>query len=141
MLQDTPHIEPGSRPVEPGSTPAAVSGTLHTLRCSQRLPLVLPARCRSRSGFLDRVVMTDLSPEGCRIESRALTIHPGDLVALRPEALEMLCGEVRWVAGHSAGIRFDAALYPPVVDHLHRLYATFLPPAGARGMPHLRAAA
>ena len=99
---------------------------LRILRCSERLPLVMPARCRSRSGFLDRVVMANISPEGCRVESHALTLREGDLVALRPDALEMLCGEVRWVGGHAAGIRFERPLYAPVVEHLHRKYATFL---------------
>lgn len=99
---------------------------LRKLRCSERLPLVLPARCRSKSGFLDRVVMVNLSPEGCRIESRALTVHTGDLVVIRPEGLEGLCGDVRWISGHAAGIRFDTPLYAPVVEHLHRTWSTFL---------------
>lgn len=107
---------------------------LRVLRCSERLEIVLPARCRSRSGFLDRVVITDISCQGCRIESRALTLHSGDLVVVRPDVLEGICGEVRWVNGHSAGIRFAEPLYGPVVDHLHRSYATFmgaaLPDAG-----------
>lgn len=96
------------------------------LRCSDRLPLVLPARCRSRSGFLDSVVMTDISPEGCRIERTGLGVLPGDLVTLRPEALALIGGVVRWVSGDSAGIRFDNPLYGPVVEHLHRTYETYL---------------
>ncbi|MCB2078013.1 MAG: PilZ domain-containing protein [Novosphingobium sp.] len=99
---------------------------VHVLRCSERLGLVLPARCRTRSGFLDRVVITDISREGCRIESRALTLGAGDLVVVRPETLEGLCGEVRWIEGHAAGVRFETSLYGPVVEHLHRTYATFL---------------
>ena len=47
---------------------------------------------------------------------------------LRPERMEGLCGTVRWVSGHEAGIEFDRPLYAPVVEHLHRLYADFLPP-------------
>lgn len=96
------------------------------LRCSDRLPLVLPARCRSRSGFLDNVVMTDISPEGCRIERRGIGVLPGDLVTLRPVALELISGVVRWVGGDTAGIRFDNQLYGPVVEYLHRTYETYL---------------
>lgn len=115
--------------------------TLRKLRCSERLPLVLPARCRSRSGFLDRVVMTNLSPEGCRIESRALTIHPGDLVVIRPDGLEGLCGDVRWIAGQAAGIRFATPLYAPVVEHLHRTWSNFLAGVEQAGAGLLRHAA
>jgi hypothetical protein len=95
-------------------------------RKSERLPVVLPARVRSRSGFLDRVVITDLSPEGCRIESQGLTVHAGDLVVIRPQSLEGLTGVVRWVVGHTAGVQFDRPLYGPVVDHLFRNHFDFL---------------
>ena len=94
-------------------------------RRAERLPLVLPARCRSRSGFLDRVVITDISIWGCRIQSFALTMHQGDLVVVRPESLEGLCGVIRWVHDHAAGIEFDRPLYGPVVDHMHRHHGHF----------------
>jgi hypothetical protein len=42
--------------------------------------------------------------------------------------MEGLCGEVRWVRGHEAGIEFERPLYEPVVEHLHRQFASFLPP-------------
>jgi len=103
-----------------------MSDNLRHLRRCERLGVVLPARCRSRSGFLDRVVITDISSGGCRIASKALTVHVGDLVVIRPDGIEGLCGEVRWVKGHDAGIAFADSLYPPVVEHLHRQHATFL---------------
>lgn len=95
-------------------------------RQSERRPVVLPARCRSRTGFLDRVVTTDISVGGCRIESQALTVHAGDLVVIRPQSLEGLCGVVRWVSRHTAGIAFEHPLYGPVVDHLFRHHHDFL---------------
>jgi hypothetical protein len=114
--------QPGRRPTGEGT---AMSSHVHTLRQAERFRLVLPARCRTRSGFLDRVMITDLSIAGCRIESRALSVHEGDLVVVRPEGIEGLCGTVRWVQGHTAGIAFETTLYPPVVDHLHRTHLTF----------------
>jgi hypothetical protein len=97
-------------------------------RRAERHALVLPARCRSRSGFIDRVVITDISRLGCQIESFALTMHEGDPVVITPEVLEGLCGTVRWTAGNAAGIEFATPLYGPVVEHLCREYATFLSP-------------
>lgn len=105
------------------------------LRRSPRLQLVLPARCRSRSGFLDRVVISDISEGGCRIDSLALVLGVGDLVVVRPEVLEGLTGAIRWVKGHSAGIAFDRPLYPAVVEHLHRTFLRFLQPEALRELP------
>lgn len=107
-------------------------------RRAERLQLVLPARCRSRSGFLDRVVITDLSVHGCRIQSFALTMHRGDLIVLRPDGIEGLCGAIRWVRDHAAGIEFDRPLYQPVVEHLHRSHASFLNPSHHLPVEHLR---
>lgn len=95
------------------------------LRKSARLDVVLPARCRSRSGFVDRVVITDISEGGCRIESFAITVHEGDLVVVSPGVIEGLCGKVIWVKGHAAGISFASPIYGPLVEHLHRNYANF----------------
>ncbi len=67
--------------------------------------------------------------------SFALSARVGAQVVLRPQGLEGLCGLVRWVRGHDAGIEFDRPLYTPVVEHLHRKYAEFLPPNRALGGP------
>jgi hypothetical protein len=112
---------------------------LCAMRRSERLSIVLPARCRSRSGFVDRVVITDISLEGCCIESCALTVKKGDLVVIQPESLEGLCGQVRWVDKHMAGIEFARPLYAPVVEHLHRTHANFF--SSLQKLPPLRSAA
>lgn len=98
----------------------------HDDRRAERFPILLPARVRTRSGFLDRVMVTDISIWGCRIESGALTMHKGDLVVVRPEGVEGLCGRICWVDGHTAGIEFDRPLYGPVVEHLRREHWHFL---------------
>lgn len=97
-------------------------------RRSQRLVMALPARCRTLGGFVDHVVIRDLSTHGCRIVSHALTVRPGARIVLRPDGIEGLCGEVRWTSGGEAGIEFERPLYGPVVEHLHRRFASFLPP-------------
>lgn len=108
---------------------------VRALRRSNRLHLVLPARCRSRSGFTDHVVISDISEGGCRIDSLGLVMGVGDLVVVRPQGLEGLTGVIRWVKGHSAGIQFDRALYPAVVEHLHRTFERFLRPERLRELP------
>jgi len=95
------------------------------LRSHLRKTVVLPARARSCSGFLDRVVITDISEMGCRFQSQALTLRRGDLVVIRPEGMEGLCGVVRWVKNHKAGVQFDRPLYSPVVEHLFRRHHYF----------------
>ena len=105
------------------------------LRRSNRLQLVLPARCRSRSGFVDQVVISDLSEHGCRIDSMGLIMRVGDMVVVRPEGIEGLTGVIRWIKGHSAGIEFDRPLYAPVVEHLHRTFERFLTPERLANLP------
>jgi len=114
MTDTAPH-SPTAGPAEPRQFP--------------RLSMAMPARCRSLGGFVDDVVVRDLSAGGCRLVSHALTVRPGMRIVMRPPGLEGLCGEVRWVRGHEAGIAFERPLYGPVVEHLHRHFASFLPAA------------
>lgn len=95
-------------------------GTSWKQRNGERMGMVLPARCRTRSGFQDRGVISDLSTGGCRYESSALLLNPGDPVVVRPQGLEGMCGYVRWVEGRALGIEFATPLYGPVVAYLHR---------------------
>ena len=104
-----------------------MSANPRALRRSERLKVLLSARCRTRSGFVDQGRISNLSAEGCRFESFALTLHEGDLVVVRPEGLEGLCGRVRWVSRHTAGIEFERPIYGPVLEHLHRRHGHFLP--------------
>ena len=99
--------------------------TIRALRRAERLGVALPARVRSRSGFVDRVVITDISEHGCRIESFALTVRTDDYVVVSPGVIEGQCGKVVWVKGHRAGIEFLSPLYGPVVAHLHREHHDF----------------
>ena len=103
------------------------------IRKSERLPVLLRGCCRSRSGFRDDVVITDISAEGCRVESRSSTLRTGDLVLVRLQGLEGQTGTVCWTENTALGIRFDRPLYGPVVEHLVRTHGTFwMGGAGAR---------
>ncbi len=98
---------------------------VRALRRANRRQLILPARCRSRSGFLDQVVISDLSEHGCRIDSLGLILRVGDMVVARP-----------------ARIAFDRPLYAPVAGHLHRSHERCLTPdylANPPGKPRLAA--
>ncbi len=107
---------------------AAMTQPTEECRRSRRLALAMPARCRMLSGFVEEVVIRDISPEGCRVMSFALNLRPGARVIVRPAGMEGLCGTVRWAGRHEAGIEFERPLYPAVAEHMHRSYATFLPP-------------
>lgn len=110
-------------------------------RRSRRAAVIMPARCRSRSGFVDRGTISNISLEGCRFESHALTLHVGDLVVVTPDGLEGLCGQVRWVHGHSAGVEFQRPFYAPVFEHLCQRHAPFVALGHARHAQPLRRAA
>ncbi|WP_052117851.1 PilZ domain-containing protein [Novosphingobium pentaromativorans] len=107
-------------------------------RQAERLSIMVPAVCRLRNGFRDHVMVYDISIGGCRIKSCAVNLRVGDIVVVRPEMLEGLGGEVRWVNGREAGIRFVQPLYAPVVEHLHRNHRTFLTSVRNSASPPLR---
>lgn len=109
-------------------------------RRSHRAAVMMPARCRSRSGFVDRGTISNISLQGCRFESHALTLHVGDLVVMTPDGLEGLCGQVRWVHGHSAGIEFQRPFYAPVFEHLCQRHARYAALVSTRHEPLRRAA-
>ncbi|MFA7587633.1 MAG: PilZ domain-containing protein, partial [Novosphingobium sp.] len=92
----------------------------------ERYALVLPARCRTRSGFMHRIVITDLSPGGCRIEGDCLSMRVDDVVVISPGVIEGQCGRIVWIRGNLAGVVFDRKLYGPVVEHLARQHTNTL---------------
>ncbi|MBU3993897.1 MAG: PilZ domain-containing protein [Alphaproteobacteria bacterium] len=105
-----------------------MSEPIEESRRARRLGLTMPARCRTLGGFIDDVIIRDVSPQGCRIVSRALTVRLAARVIIRPVGMEGLCATVRWINGHEAGVEFDQPLYGPVAEHMHRTFLTF-PPA------------
>lgn len=95
-------------------------------RRSTRLPVILPAICRTQTGLFGPVEIMDLTADGCRIFAKGLPMREGQKVRVKPENFQPLPGIVRWAAHDFAGIEFDVPLYPPVVEHLQRQFA---PPA------------
>lgn len=96
-------------------------------RRAERRPVEMPASCRTQSGLRDEGLISDISPQGCRLAARTLAMRVGLRVVIRPPGLEGIPGIVRWFDGHYAGVEFDAPLYEPVVDHLSQLHAANTP--------------
>lgn len=70
------------------------------------------------------VVLINLSPDGCCVESLTMSdLQPGQLVTLRIEGLDTIGGAVTWAKGTQVGITFAYPLYGPLYDHLTRLHA------------------
>lgn len=95
-------------------------------RRSARKPTVMIARVKKATGLTDRVVIQDLTAEGCLISMGTLQASVGQQVTIRPEGLDAFTGTIRWLADGRAGIEFTKALYTPVVEHLQKKHATFL---------------
>jgi hypothetical protein len=76
------------------------------------------AACRTGTGHAREAEITNLSEAGCRLELDGAALDPEQHVVVRPERLEGLSGVVRWSSGAAAGIEFDGALHPAIVDHI-----------------------
>lgn len=69
-----------------------------------------------------RVGLSDISCHGCRIINSSVPLRVGQHIILKPEGLESISCTVRWASFGTAGIEFDHALHPAVVEHLSRLH-------------------
>jgi hypothetical protein len=90
-------------------------------RRSDRIALSADVSLRRLGQNSYRVKVTDLSPEGCKVD---LVERPrvGEHMLLKLAGLEVLDAETCWVEGYVAGLRFEKPIHPAVVDLLlHRL--------------------
>lgn len=98
---------------------------LHSIpRASERRPmsLMVKSRVRSREVFVDLI---DISEGGCKIRGKPGFADVGDRVTMKVGAINAPLGSIAWVEGPFAGVAFEGAMHPAVVDHLCSLDGTF----------------
>ena len=91
--------------------------TALVIRSSERRKLVFGVRLRC-AGRMALCEVVDLSETGCKLKAVANFVTVGDNVTIKPEALEVLTGTVRWKEDGWLGVEFHHSMYGPVVDHL-----------------------
>jgi hypothetical protein len=106
-----------------------------TPRKSIRYPVFLIASCRNSMGRRSDVILSDISEDGCGITAADGLLKAGQLVVVRLESLEALPGQVVWVRGNRAGVKFERPLYGPVVEHLVRVQLTAAKPQRPAPIP------
>ncbi|WP_233994053.1 PilZ domain-containing protein [Porphyrobacter sp. AAP60] len=86
-------------------------------RASERKPmsLMVKSRVRSRVVFVD---LLDLSEGGCKLRGKAGFAEVGDRVTMKVGGVNAPLGSVAWVEGPIAGIAFEGAMHPAVIDYL-----------------------
>jgi hypothetical protein len=86
-------------------------------RISQRVPLSAEVSLRRLGQNAYKVRITDLSPQGCKIE---LVERPrvGEVLLLKFDGFEVLDAEVIWVDGFIGGLRFEKPFHAAVFDLL-----------------------
>lgn len=89
----------------------------HWPRRSQRIATTADVSLRRLGQNNYRVQVTDISPEGCKV---ALVERPriDEHMLIKFEGLEVLEAEVCWVAGFTAGLRFERPIHAAVFDLL-----------------------
>ncbi len=91
---------------------------LHSItRASERRPLSLTvkSRVRSRVVFVDLI---DISEGGCKIRAKAGFAEVGDRVTMKVNGINAPLGTIAWIEGQVAGVAFEGAMHPAVVDYL-----------------------
>jgi hypothetical protein len=86
-------------------------------RICQRIPLSVEVSLRRLGQQTYKVRITDLSPQGCKIE---LVERPrvGEHLLLKFDGFEALDAEVCWVDGFIGGLRFEKPFHAAVFDLL-----------------------
>jgi PilZ domain len=89
----------------------------HWPRRSERTSTAAEVSLRRLGQVAHRVRVTDLSPEGCKVE---LIQRPDveERMLIKFEGLEALEAEVCWVERSRAGLRFEKPMHPAVFDLL-----------------------
>jgi len=77
--------------------------------------LTVKSRVRSRLVFVDLV---DLSEGGCKIRAKPGFAEVGDRVTMKVNGINAPLGTVAWVEGGMAGVAFEGAMHPAVIDFL-----------------------
>jgi hypothetical protein len=86
-------------------------------RASERRPmhLTVKSRVRSRVVFVDLI---DLSEGGCKIRAKPGFAEVGDRVTMKVNGINAPLGSIAWVEGGLAGVAFEGAMHPAVIDYL-----------------------
>ena len=97
--------------------PEKIGERKHWPRQSERITLGAEVSLRRVGQNSYRVRVSDLSPEGCKVD---LVERPRieERLLIKFEGLEVLEAEVCWVEGYVAGLRFEKTIHPAVFDLL-----------------------
>ncbi len=87
-------------------------------RKEDRQTLFLNARCRKSSWVVNDVELANISPSGCCIARGGDGLEVGQEIGIRFADLKAVPGRVCWIEGQVAGVEFDEALDPELVDSL-----------------------
>ncbi len=77
--------------------------------------ITVKSRVRSRLVFVDLI---DISEGGCKIRAKAGFAEVGDRVTMKVNGINAPLGSIAWVDGGLAGVAFEGAMHPAVIDYL-----------------------
>ncbi len=86
-------------------------------RASDRRPmnLTVRSRVRSRVVFVDLI---DISEGGCKIKAKPGFAEVGARVTMKVNGINAPLGCIAWIEGGLAGVAFEGAMHPAVIDYL-----------------------
>lgn len=70
-------------------------------------------------------MMVDLSANGCCIQVPGKPPRVNSKIIVRPDGLDGLKANVKWVSNYQCGVVFERPIYGPVLEHFLRKHATF----------------
>jgi hypothetical protein len=86
-------------------------------RAAERFPAALGATLREQGRNWFTTWVVNISTHGCRIEGCG-RIPNGTVVWLKLPGIESWQGRIAWTGSDSAGVEFERALYPAVLQRI-----------------------
>jgi len=88
------------------------------LRTGSRESVVITATCQVGERAAEAVLVTDLSPRGCRLQGDSIGVTKSEPVQLWFGDAGPITAKLRWVKKGSLGLAFDAALDEKLLEDL-----------------------
>ncbi len=76
---------------------------------------MVKSRVKSRVVYVD---MIDISETGCKIKASRGFAQVGDRVTMKLGNVHAPLGKIAWISDRYAGVSFEGAIHPAVLDHL-----------------------
>lgn len=95
-----------------------IQGGLMETRRQKRYSITAQGRYRKGTGVRFNIAIQNLSEQGCQFADLVGRVDVDDEITIRIGEIGPIPAKVKWIDRRNAGVEFDQALHPSVLDHV-----------------------